>query len=155
MSNERIAQYLPDGLPSPVAEPDGLSLQFWNGLRGSRLMIQRCAHCATWIFAPEWICHSCHSFDLEWQEVEPRGRIFSWERVWRASHPALSTATPYLAVLVELASADNVRMLGNLHGDPLQNVQIGACVSGIFEHHEHANPPYSLLQWQLTRQPAR
>ena len=141
--------YLPTGLPIPVAEPDGLSAPYWAGLRQSGLLVQRCAHCRTWQFGPEWLCHHCHSFDLEWTAVEPRGRIFSWERVWSPSHDALRQHGPYLAILVELPDAGNIRMVGNLLGDPLQAVTIGAGVEGVFEHHREATPPYSLLQWQL------
>jgi uncharacterized OB-fold protein len=143
------SSYLPTGLPSPVPEPDGLSAPYWNGLRESRLLVQRCSHCGTWQFGPEWICHSCHAFDPEWHEVEPHGQIFSWERVWHPSHSALVGSQPYLVVLVELPHAGNVRMIGNLLGDPLQNVVIGTPVQGVFEHHELASPPYSLIQWQI------
>lgn len=141
--------YLPPGLPIPVAEPDGLSAPFWNGLRENRLLVQRCQHCETWQFGPEWLCHQCHQFDPSWQEVEPRGRIYSWERVWHASHDALIGHPPYLAVLVELPHAGNVRLVGNLIGDPMQSVVIGSEVEGVFEHHLDANPPFSLLQWRL------
>ncbi|WP_084402645.1 Zn-ribbon domain-containing OB-fold protein [Cupriavidus sp. amp6] len=141
--------YLPPGLPIPVAEPDGLSAPFWNGLREGRLLFQHCNHCQTWQFGPEWLCHQCHEFDPGWQEVEPRGQIYSWERVWHASHDALTGHPPYLAVLVELPDAGNVRMVGNLLGDPMQDVIIGSEVVGVFEHHPDADPPFSLLQWQL------
>ena len=104
----------------------------------------------TWQFGPEWLCHHCHSFDIEWTTVEPRGRIFSWERVWSPSHDALRGHGAYLAVLVELPHAGNVRMVGNLLGDPMQAVTIGADVEGVFEHHLDSTPPYSLLQWQTT-----
>ena len=53
-------------------------------------------------------------------------------------------------MLVELPDAGNVRMVGNLLGDPTQAVPIGADVEGVFEHHRKSTPPYSLLQWQLT-----
>jgi uncharacterized protein len=96
------------------------------------------------------LCHRCHAFDLAWTDVEPRGHIFSWERVWHPSHPALRERRPYLAVLVELPHARNVRMVGNLLDDPMQTVAIGAAVAGVFEHHPQANPPFSLLQWRLT-----
>ena len=86
--NRKASHYLPPGLPIPVVEPDGLSAPYWAGLRESRLRVQRCAHCHTWQFGPEWLCHRCHAFDPEWTEVEPRGRIFSWERIWHPSHPA-------------------------------------------------------------------
>lgn len=150
MSNISGPTYLPAGLPIPVAEPDGLSLPYWTGLRQNRLMVQRCSHCATWQFGPEWLCHRCHSFAVEWTEIEPRGRIFSWERVWHPSHTALRDHGPYLAVLVELPHAGSVRMIGNLLGDPMQAVAIGAAVEGVFEHHSESDVPYSLLQWQAT-----
>lgn len=149
MSDAANPYYLPKGLPIPVAEPDGLSAPYWQGLREARLMVQRCRHCSTWQFGPEWICHQCHAFDPEWVEVAPHGLIFSWERVWHPSHAALRQHGPYLAVLVELPHAGAVRMVGNLLGDPLQTPTIGADVTGVFEHHLDGEPPYSLLQWSL------
>ena len=140
---------LPRGLPIPVTEPDGLSAPYWSGLMQGRLRVQRCAACGQWQFGPEWICHGCLAFDPAWVEVRPAGRIFSWERVWHAPHPALRDHCPYLVVLVELPLAGNVRMVGNLLGDPLQEVRIGAPVVGVFEHHPDAAPPYSLLNWRL------
>ena len=149
MKEKASAAYLPSGLPIPVAEPDRLSAPYWAGLRENRLLVQRCTHCQTWQFGPEWLCHRCHAFDPEWTEVTPRGRIFSWERVWHPSHMALKQHGAYLAVLVELLDAGNVRMVGNLLGDPMQAVTIGAEVEGVFEHHPESEPPYSLLQWHL------
>jgi uncharacterized protein len=141
-------RYLPAGLPIPVSEPDGLSEPYWQGLREGLLRVQRCTHCGTWQFGPEWICHRCHAFDPAWVEVAPRGRIYSWERVWHPAHAALKDHGAYLVVLVELPGAGNVRMVGNLLGDPMQAVEIGAEVEGVFEHHSDAQPPYALLQWR-------
>src|SRR5947209_7583527 len=126
--NGKASSYLPLGLPIPVVEPDGLSAPYWAGLRESRLRVQRCAH--------------CHTFDPQWIEIEPRGRIFSWERIWHPSHAALRQRGPYVAVLVELPQAGGVRMVGNLLGDPMQAVAIGAEVEGVFEHHQESDPPY-------------
>ena len=81
--------YLPAGLQIPGPEPDGLSKPYWEGLKAGRLMIQRCSGCGLWQWGPEWICHSCHSFELAWEGVTAEGRIYSWERVWHAVHPAL------------------------------------------------------------------
>ena len=142
-------RYLREGLPVPVAEPDGLSEPFWSGLREGVLRVQRCTHCGQWQFGPEWICHVCLRFDPAWTEVAPKGRIYSWERVWHPAHHALNEQGPYVAVLVELPHAGNVRMVGNLLGDPMQDVSIGAGVTGVFEHHPDAQPSYSLLQWRL------
>jgi uncharacterized OB-fold protein len=52
-------------------------------------------------------------------------------------------------VLVELPHAGNTRMLGNLLGDPAQTVTIGAPVTAVFEPHDDAKTPYTLVQWQL------
>ena len=141
--------YLPEGLPVPVPESDGVAAPFWDGLRQARLRVQRCTACATWQFGPECICHRCHAYDPAWVEVRAEGRIYSWERVWHPVHPVLATRGPYLAVLVELPHAGAVRLVGNLLGDPLQAVRIGAPVVGVFEHHPGASPPYTLLQWTL------
>ena len=54
-------------------------------------------------------------------------------------HPALRDHGPYIAVLVELPHAGNVRMLGNLLGDPRQEVTIGAPVEAVFEPHDDAD----------------
>jgi uncharacterized OB-fold protein len=149
MTGNANTTYLPAGLPIPVAEPDGLSSPYWTGLRQNRLLVQRCSSCHTWQFGPEWICHHCHAFDLDWTEVEPRGRIFSWERVWHPSHASLKSHGPYLVVLVELPEAGHVRMVGNLLGDPAQEVRVGAEVDGVFEHHPDSQSPFSLLQWKI------
>jgi uncharacterized OB-fold protein len=111
-------------------------------------MLQHCVACGTWQFAPEWICHACHAADPPFEQVDAHGEIFSWERVWYASHPVLAERLPYLVVLVRLPHAGDVRMIGNLLGDPMQQLQIGAPVTGIFEPHGEADPPYALLQWQ-------
>ncbi len=141
--------YLKTGLPAPT--PMALDAPYWAGLREERLLLQRCTACRRFQWGPEWICHRCLHFELEFAEVEPRGILYSHERVWHPVHPALRAQGPYLIVLVELPHADRVRLVGNLLGDPLQPLEIGAAVEGVFEHHADAMPPYSLLQWRVGR----
>lgn len=143
--------YLPAGLPAPMPDPDGLAAPYWNGLREERLMVQRCGQCGQWQFGPEWLCHRCHAFDPGWVEVEPRGIVYSWERVWHPVHPALSQRGAYLVVLVELPQAGGVRMVGNLLGPPSRDPKIGAPVVGVFEHHASAEPAFSLLHWSVVK----
>jgi len=139
--------YLPAGLPRPTAENDGLSKPYWDALRGEQLIVQRCGECQTWQWGPEWICHQCLSFNMTWQAVEAQGRIYSWERSHHPVHPALKGRGAYIAILVELPHAGQVRMLGNLLGDASQEVIIGAEVTGEYEHHG-GEVPYTLLQWR-------
>jgi len=126
---------LPPGLPRPVPEADQLDAPYWEGTRAGELRVQRCRACRGFQWGPEWICHRCLAFDLEWVAVAPRGRIYSWERAWHPVHPALP-------------EAGHVRMIGNLTGDPMQEVTIGASVEAVFEPHDDATPPFTLVQWK-------
>ena len=141
--------YLPNGLPTPSAAPDGLSAPYWEGTRQKTLRIQKCEGCGAWQWGPEWICHRCHSFALSWQEIQGKGRIYSYQRPHHPVHTALSGHGPYIAVLIELPEYGNIRMVGNLLGDPKQTVSIGAAVEAVFEPHDNADPPYTLVQWKL------
>jgi uncharacterized OB-fold protein len=144
------ATYLPAGMPHPVAEGDGLDRPYWEGTRAGRLLVQRCRACRGFQWGPEWICHRCLGADLEWVETAPRGHIYSWERAWHPVHPALKVHGPYIVVLVELPDAGSVRMIGNLLGDPTQDISIGAPVEAVFEPHDDATPPFTLVQWRRT-----
>ena len=146
MTTTESPTYLPAGLPAPAPAPDGLDAPYWEAARRHELVVQRCTACGTFQFGPEWICHACRSFDLEWRPVAGRGRIYSWERVWHPVHPALANACPYLVVLVELPDAGHVRTVGNLLGDPMQDVSIGAEVEAVFEDHAEG---FTLVQWRM------
>ena len=103
----------------------------------------------------------CHrlpvSFDIGWANRGAGGRAGTGA----ASSPgnvqlapraslALAGAWPlYRRCVVELPQADNVRMVGNLLGDPMQEVNIGVEVEAVFEHREDADPPYTLVQWRV------
>ena len=78
-----------------------------------------------------------------------QGRIWTWTRCWHPVHTALRNQGPYIAILVEPPHAGNVRMLGNLLGDPHQEVMIGAAVEAVFEPHDDAAAPYALVQWRI------
>ena len=141
--------YLKPGLPVPVASPDGLDAPFWEAAAKDVLMIQVCEDCGYHQWGPEWVCHQCHSENVSFKEIEPRGRIYSYERVWHPVHPALNEQGPYLIVLVEFPNYHNARMVGNLLGDPEQEVVIGSSVEAVFEHHPADDLPYTLIQWQI------
>jgi uncharacterized OB-fold protein len=141
--------YLPEGMPIPIPQGDGLDKNYWEAARRGKLMVQKCGDCDTWQWGPEWICHNCRSFNMTWEQIEPSGRIYSWERPWHPVHPALKDQGPYIVVLVELPQAGNVRMIGNLLGDPHQEVVINSKVEAVFEPHDDAEPPYTLVQWRV------
>jgi uncharacterized OB-fold protein len=141
--------YLHAGLPAPLVETDLLDAPYWHGTRQHQLMVQRCAKCRSFQWGSEWLCHACLSFEIDWVEVEGKGQIYSWQRVWHPVHAALKSQGPYIIVLVELHEAGNVRMIGNLLGDPKQRVKIGAPVKAVFEDHNDGDLRYTLVQWEL------
>ena len=138
--------YLNEGLPRP--KPSPLDTPYWEGLQNNVLELQYCQSCGSWQWGPEWICHHCLNDNLIFREVKPQGTIYSYERVWHPVHPALAEQGAYLIVLVEMPEAGDVRLIGNLVGDPHQSVEIGNLVKGVFEHHG-GEEPYSLLNWAL------
>ena len=144
------ASYLPEGLPAPAPAVDGLDTEYWEGAKRHELMVQSCNACDRVQWGPEWVCHRCHSFDLGWKQIEGKGKIWSWERVWHPVHPALAESCPYIVVLVELEQHDNIRMVGNLLGDPEQPVIIGAEVEAVFEDRGQGDDSYTLVQWRVT-----
>jgi uncharacterized OB-fold protein len=138
------APYLPEGMPLPAPAPDGVDAAFWEGTRQHKLLVQRCQACGTFQFGPEWICHRCRSEKMGWHECSGKGKVYAFERVWHPVHPALKERGPYLVVLVELPDAGNVRMVGNLLGDPHQGVKIGDAVEVVWEDHGDV----TLVQWR-------
>lgn len=141
--------YLNPGLPQPAPARDGLDEAYWKSAQEGKLVLQRCKDCGTYQWGPEWTCHRCCSDNLTFEEIPPLGRIYSYERVWHPVHPALSEQGPYIIVLVEIPDRDGARMVGNLLGDPQQEVQIGAPVRAVFEHHLGEQTNYTLVQWEI------
>lgn len=143
-SNITTESYLPEGMPLPAPMPDGLDAPFWEATRQHKLVVQRCHTCGTFQFGPEWICHKCRANEMGWVQCSGRGKIYAFERVWHPVHKALRDKGPYLIALVELPDAGNVRMVGNLLGDPQQDVKIGDDVEVVWEDHQDV----TLVQWR-------
>jgi uncharacterized OB-fold protein len=139
--------YLPEGLPTPRPQRSGLDKEYWEATKRHELVVQSCKSCGVIQWGPEWICHKCHSAEMGWQKVSGRGRLFSWTRSWNPVHPALREACPYIVVVVQLPDADNLRMVGNLLGDPKIDPPFDAEVEAVFEDH----PDATLVQWRLTK----
>ncbi|MBT2398952.1 Zn-ribbon domain-containing OB-fold protein [Streptomyces sp. ISL-100] len=102
----------------PVADDDGAP--FWEYAAQGELRIQACAApgCGELRFPPRPCCPHCQSFDSEWRRMSGRGRIWSYV----LPHPPLLSAyaaqAPYNAVVVELADAPNIRLVGNVVTKP-------------------------------------
>lgn len=125
---------------------DGLDRPFWESAADGVLAIQRCNSCTRYQWAPEWICHRCHSFDVGFHPVEPYGFLYAWERVWHPVLPELRSRCPYLVAMVELPHADQVRMIGNLLMDSAADPEIGMRLDAAFVTSEDGP---TVVQWRL------
>ena len=145
----QINRPVPQVFGTPIPLPSGLDRPFYEAMSAHELMVQRC-ECGTWQWPPEVICHRCRRFGPGWTSTTPAGTIFSWTRVWHAARDELLGAVPYVVVVVELAEAGGIRLVGNLLLDDVDtaDIVVGAPVRGVFTDYEVDGREYTLLHWQ-------
>jgi hypothetical protein len=112
--------------PKPV--PDADTQAHWDGVAERRLLVQRCRACEMWIWQPKPICPRCHTADPEWTQVSGSGAVVSWTIVHPPVLPVWSDDVPFVVLLVELADAPGVRMVGRLVDDSGKSVGSAAGV---------------------------
>ncbi|MGH4029684.1 Zn-ribbon domain-containing OB-fold protein [Actinomycetota bacterium Odt1-20B] len=143
------------GYLSPVIDDDGAP--FWEYAARGELRVQACANsgCGELRFPPRPCCPHCQSFDSEWRKMSGRGRIWSYVRPHPPLLPAYAEQAPYNAIVVELAEAPRIRLVGNLVTSadaPLNSVdperlRIGARVQVVFTEVDGVTLP----RWVLER----
>lgn len=92
---------------------------YWDGLKGGRLVLQKCANCGTVRHYPRPVCSNCYSLEVEWVEASGRGRAHSWTVSHHAFHPAFRHDLPMTIVTADME--EGVRMcavLRNADGPP-------------------------------------
>jgi uncharacterized OB-fold protein len=139
------------GTVGPVA--DGRDIPFWDGLAEGRLLIQHCPGCGAWVWPTQWACPECHRFDPVWEEVEPRGTVFSWTRTWQKFTPEFASLVPYITVVVELDGAGGTRLLGLLLGNDELDPVLGEPVEGVFQAPSELTTGAGVLRWRRTGNP--
>ncbi|CAM5669792.1 OB-fold domain-containing protein OS=Streptomyces alboniger OX=132473 GN=CP975_15105 PE=4 SV=1 [Streptomyces alboniger] len=142
-----------ESLLRPTMDEDGAP--FWEYAARGELRIQACAACGELRWPPRPCCPHCRSFDGEWRAMSGRGRIWSYVFPHPPLLPAYAAQAPYNAVVVELAEAPRVRLVGNLvaaPGAPLDSVaperlRIGVKVQVVFADVDGVAVP----RWVLER----
>ncbi|MFI1165811.1 Zn-ribbon domain-containing OB-fold protein [Streptomyces sp. NPDC020801] len=135
---------------NPVVDADGAP--FWQYAAQGELRVQACADCHEPRFPPRPCCPHCQSFACEWLRVGGRGRVWSYVVPHPPLLPGYAEQAPYNVIVVELADAPRIRLVGNLvteAGAPLgslppEKVRIGARVQVVFDDR-------GLPQWVLER----
>ncbi|MFJ9035196.1 Zn-ribbon domain-containing OB-fold protein [Streptomyces sp. NPDC102406] len=150
-----MADAPPSALLTPTPDDDGAP--FWAYTARGELRIQACADpaCAELRFPPRPCCPHCRSFDSEWRAMSGQGRIWSYVVPHPPLLPAYAAQAPYNAIVVELADAPRIRLVGNLVAsadarldsvDP-DRIRIGAKVQVVFARVDG----FALPRWVLER----
>lgn len=124
----------------PLPVPTALAQPFWDGLRDNQLQLQCCSDCQRYNHPPKIICPACHSRKLEWREVAPRGKVYSYTVVYRAPVPAFKEDLPYSVALVDIEET-GVRLLARLN-TPVEEIEVGMAVEVTFDA---VTPDFSLF----------
>lgn len=135
---------------TPVVDDDGAP--FWEYAGRGELRVQTCADCAEPRFPPRPCCPHCQSFASEWRAVSGRGRVWSYVVPHPPLLPDYAEQAPYNVIVVELADAPRIRLVGNLVTGPdaplnslsPDRIRIGARVQVVFSS-------TGLPQWILER----
>ncbi|MFI1471754.1 Zn-ribbon domain-containing OB-fold protein [Streptomyces wuyuanensis] len=104
------------GYLTPVIDEDGEP--FWSYAAQGQLRVQACASCGELRFPPRPCCPHCQSFDSTWRRMSGRGRIWSYVLPHPPLLPGYAEQAPYNAVVVELADAPHIRLVGNVVAAP-------------------------------------
>ncbi|MEU6882871.1 OB-fold domain-containing protein [Streptomyces sp. NPDC046712] len=137
---------------TPVVDEDGAP--FWEHAARGELRIQSCTDCGELRFPPRPCCPHCQSFRSEWRRMSGRGRIWSYVLPHPPLLPDYAAQAPYNAVVVELADAPRIRLVGNVVAAPdapLDSVdparlRIGAGVKVTFAEIDGVTVPRWLLE---------
>jgi uncharacterized OB-fold protein len=111
----------------PTVTPD--TRFFWDAAKEHRLLIQRCAGCATLRHPPRPMCPRCNS--LEWDTVTASGRgtLYSFVMPQHPQYPWFEY--PYVVALVELE--EGTRLVTNIVGASPEDLSIGMPLELCFE----------------------
>jgi uncharacterized OB-fold protein len=93
---------------------DATGAPFWDYAARGQLRVQACADCGELRFPPRPCCPHCQSFETEWRQVSGRGRIWSYVVPHPPLLPDYAARAPYNVIVVELAEAPRIRLVGNL-----------------------------------------
>ena len=75
-------------------------------------MLPKCQDCGKVHFYPRVFCPHCHSHNLTWVQASGKGKLYSFEILYRPFNRAVKVPPPYVLAMVELE--EGPRMLSNL-----------------------------------------
>jgi len=129
--------------PLPNLENDQIR-PFYEGAERGELVVPRCTGCGRFNWYPRDSCRYCDGEDLPWTVVSGEGALFSWAVVARAFVPQFAERVPYVAALVSLSEAPEVRIVSNVIECEPSTLEIGMPVHAVFRRVEFPDVKGSL-----------
>lgn len=145
-----------DTLEQPTPAPRirggiGADGPYWDALERGEFKVSRCGDCHRWMWPAHFRCGQCGSWEIAWEDVDPRGTIYTWTRNHAVSDVLKERRAdvPYITLLVELPQAAGARVAGVLQGNE-SNLRIGAPVRGVVRPPESRAKGYATIAWEIT-----
>lgn len=117
----------------PLPEPDELTRPYWEAARRGELRVQRCTDCGEHRHPPSESCGTCDSSASDWDLLPGTGRVFSFVVDHRLMVPGFDEPYVVAQVRPDGASSDLVRLVTNLRGCAIEDVEVGMPVRIVFE----------------------
>ncbi|MFZ5491873.1 MAG: Zn-ribbon domain-containing OB-fold protein [Pseudomonadota bacterium] len=117
------------GWPMPVQNE--LNQPHFDAMADSKVLVQHCPDCNTWLAPGAFLCESCGSTAIAWREASGRGEIYSYVVMNRSFDPAFEALVPYNVCLIELE--EGPRLLANVTGIANSELAVGRAVRATFE----------------------
>jgi uncharacterized OB-fold protein len=117
----------------PLPEITDQTRPFWSAAKEGRLVLQKCARCATFNFHPKPWCIECGSRELAWTEARPSGAVYSFT-ISRSVAMNLAGWQGELPVLMGLIDLDDgARLYAQVTHCAPEALHIGMRVQAYFE----------------------
>ena len=105
---------------------------FWEAGKQGRLVFPRCGNCGHFRMPPTCFCPECTSQKIDWMEHSGNGVLYSYTIITRSPFPGEVPNFLYAPSIVEFPDAGKVRLIGNLVGVAVKDIQIGMPVKTIW-----------------------
>jgi uncharacterized protein len=127
-------------MPLPIPQITDENGAFWTGGRDGQLLITRCSACGYWVHPPSPRCPQCFGDAVEPQPVSGRATVYSFTINRQAWSPDLEV--PFVLAIVELEEQAGLRLMTNVVGCPVEDVEIGMPVEVTFVARGAASIPH-------------
>lgn len=96
--------------------------QFYEFIGERKLMAAKCRSCTSLLLPPKNVCPKCFSTDLEWTELEKKGKLLTYT-VIHVSPRQFQSMAPYAIGIIKLE--DGPHLLGMIRQVKPEEIKVG------------------------------